>query len=196
MSYLRDLYFGCFQTAKRHSYNSCSILKLIFSSFHEVVYPVGMTTNRSCFTRIIGHNSLTVHKICTKFDSRIRLWTPFPCAKFQDYQSMHLHFIAIFASVRKDEEKKNETFGCSYLGNGWSDFLQIWNVDSPSWWATLQQIWLQSNKGSPRYKGVKMTFSFFLSIYSRCGAPASWAIRHTIVCLDISITSTPANFIL
>ena len=30
-----------------------------------------------------------------------------------------------------------------------------------------------------------MTFSFFLSIYSRCGAPASWAARHTIVCLDL-----------
>ena len=30
-----------------------------------------------------------------------------------------------------------------------------------------------------------MTFSFFLSIYSRCGAPASWALRHTTVCFDI-----------
>ena len=30
-----------------------------------------------------------------------------------------------------------------------------------------------------------MTFSFFLSIYSRCGAPASWAARHSIVCLDL-----------
>ena len=30
-----------------------------------------------------------------------------------------------------------------------------------------------------------MTFSFFLSIYSRCGVPASWAARHTTVCLDI-----------
>ena len=29
-----------------------------------------------------------------------------------------------------------------------------------------------------------MTFSFFLSIYSRCGALASWAARHTTVCLD------------
>ena len=29
-----------------------------------------------------------------------------------------------------------------------------------------------------------MTFSFFLSIYSRCDAPASWAARHTTVCLD------------
>ena len=32
-----------------------------------------------------------------------------------------------------------------------------------------------------------MTFSFFLSIYSRCGAPASWAARHTTVCLDKSL---------
>ena len=120
----------------------------------------------------------------------MRLWTSFLCAKFQGNRSTRLCFIAIFASVRKDEEeKKNEekkkrNVGCSYLGNGLSDFLQIWNVDSPSWRATLQQIWFQSDKLSPRYKSVKMTFSFFLSIYSRCGAPASWAVQHTIVCLD------------
>ena len=34
-----------------------------------------------------------------------------------------------------------------------------------------------------------MTFSFFLSIYSRCGAPASWAARHTTVCLDLLLLS-------
>ena len=106
---------------------------------------------------------------------------------------MRLLVIAIFASVRKDVEeekktkKKQRNFGHSYLGNGLSDFLQIWNVDSPSWRATLQQIWFQSDEVSPRYKCVKMTFSFFLSIYSRCGAPASWAARHTIVCLDTYI---------
>ena len=32
---------------------------------------------------------------------------------------------------------------------------------------------------------MKIAFSFFLLIYSRCGAPASWAARHTIVCLDV-----------
>ena len=32
---------------------------------------------------------------------------------------------------------------------------------------------------------MKMTFSFFLSIYSRCGAPASWAARYTTMCLDL-----------
>ena len=90
-----------------------------------------------------------------------------------------------FCRCAKDEEQeKKRNFGRSYLGNGFSDFLQIWNVDSPSWRATLQQIWFQSDKLSPRYKSVKMTFSFFLQIYSRCGAPASWAARHTTVCLD------------
>ena len=43
----------------------------------------------------------------------------------------------ILQSVRKEEveeknEEKNPDFGRSYLGNGWSDFLQIWNVDSPT----------------------------------------------------------------
>ena len=51
---------------------------------------------------------------------------------------MHLHFIAIFASVRKGEEEKinkekNQNFGRLNLGNGWSDFLQIWYVDSSNW---------------------------------------------------------------
>ena len=150
-----------------------------------------MTTNRSCFTRIIGHNSLTVHPIYTKFDNRIRPWTPFLCAKFQGDRSTRLRFIAIFASVRKHARGRRRNFGCSYLGNGLCDFLQIWNVDSPSWrrgWRatlTLQQIRIRYHRGT-NYKGMKMTFSFFLSIYPRCGAPASWAARHTIVCLNVT----------
>ena len=41
----------------------------------------------------------------------------------------------ILQRVRKVEEKneeKNPNFGRSYLGNGWSDFLPIWYVDSPT----------------------------------------------------------------
>ena len=43
----------------------------------------------------------------------------------------------IVQSVRKEVEeektkKKNPNFGCSYLGNGWSAFLKIWNMDSPT----------------------------------------------------------------
>ena len=126
----------------------------------------------------------------------MRLWTPFLCAKFQGDRSTRLLVIAIFASVRKDEEeeekkkkktkKKKRNFGRSYLGNGLSDFLQIWNVDSPSWRETLQQIWFQSDKPSPRYKSVKMTFSFFLSIYSRvCMARQLLGPHDTLPCVLI-----------
>ena len=93
----------------------------------------------------------------------------------------------ILRSVR-NEEKLKRNFVRSYLGNGWSDFLHIWYVDSPNRAARLQQIWSQSEKGSQSYIGVKIAFSFFLLIYSRCGAPTSWAARHTTVCLDHSIT--------
>ena len=84
---------------------------------------------------------------------------------------------------KKKTKKLKRNVVRSYLGNGWSDFLQIWYVDYPNWAARLQQIWFQSDKGSQSYIGVKIAFSFFLLIYSRCGAPASWAARH-IVCLD------------
>ena len=62
-----------------------------------------------------------MHRISTKFDARIRLWTPFLCAKFHGDRSTRLLLIAIFASVRKDEEekkkrrKKKRNFGSSYL---------------------------------------------------------------------------------
>ena len=46
--------------------------------------------------------------MCTKVDAKIRRWTPFLCAKFQGDRSTHFLVIAIFASVRKDEEEKNE----------------------------------------------------------------------------------------
>ena len=94
--------------------------------------------------------------------------------------------------MKKKTKKLKRNFVRSYLGNGWSDFLQIWYVDYPNWAARLQQIWFQSDKGSQSYIGVKIVFSFFLLIYSRCGAPASWAARHTIVCLDISNQKQPS----
>ena len=52
----------------------------------------------------------------------------------------------ILRSVQNEdegEEKKKKTKKLkrnsvrSYLGNGWSDFLQIWYVDSPNWAAHL-----------------------------------------------------------
>ena len=48
----------------------------------------------------------------------------------------------ILRSVRNEDEKEKtkklkRNFVRSYLGNGWSDFLQIWYVDSPNGAARL-----------------------------------------------------------
>ena len=45
----------------------------------------------------------------------------------------------ILPSVRNEDEEEKKTkklkrnFVRSYLGNGWTDFLQIWYVDFPNW---------------------------------------------------------------
>ena len=38
---------------------------------------------------------------------------------------------------KKKTKKLKRNVVRSYLGNGWSDFLQIWYVDSPNWAARL-----------------------------------------------------------
>ena len=38
---------------------------------------------------------------------------------------------------KKKTKKLKRNFVRSYRGNGWSDFLQIWYVDSPNWAARL-----------------------------------------------------------
>jgi len=40
---------------------------------------------------------------------------------------------------------------------------------------------------------VKFAFLFFLLITHWCGAPASWAARHTTVCLDIFLIVKTQN---
>ena len=100
---------------------------------------MGVTDVRPFFTQIIGHNSVNVRWIPTEVGTEIHLNEPFKCTKFQPNRSMHLCFMVDFAKVceKKKKTKKSPNFGRSYLGNSWSDFLQIWNVDSPIWLARL-----------------------------------------------------------
>ena len=116
MLYLDGLYLDSFQTTKRHSYDSYSIYIAIFSSFLQAVYPVGVTDLRHYFTQIIGHNSVTVHRIPTKLGTEIHLNEPFKCAKFQPDTSTHSCFMADFAKCakirsrrRKKRRKKSQT---------------------------------------------------------------------------------------
>ena len=65
--------------------------------------------------------------------------SPLSVPNFSPIQARIHVLLWILQSVRKEEvegekkmKKKNPNFGRSYLGNGWSDFLQIWYVDSPT----------------------------------------------------------------
>ena len=66
---------------------------------------------------------------------RFALMSPLSVPNFSPIGARIRVLWRILQSVRKEEEKveeKNPNFGRSYLGNGWSDFLQIWNVDFPT----------------------------------------------------------------
>ena len=56
-----------------------------------------------------------------KLGSKMCPYTPLLCAKFRGNQILRSNCMAVFVSVRKDEEKKNKEakpiFEVSYLGN-------------------------------------------------------------------------------
>ena len=62
--------------------------------------------------------------------------SPLSVPNFSPIQARIRVLLRILQSVRKEEEveeeEKNPNFGRSYLGNGWSDCLHIWYVDSPT----------------------------------------------------------------
>jgi len=89
---------------------------------------------------------------------------------------------------RKKQRNLNETLGaCISKTAGAISFK--YSIGLPTWQISLQQIWLNSGMRSWSYIGVKIMFSFFLSIYSQCSAPTSWATRHNTVCLDTNLLS-------
>jgi len=104
VSYFCGLFLDSFQTTKRHSYYVYSIYMPIFNSILEAIYPVGVTTNRSCFMQTISHNSRNNQQICTKVGTEICFNAPVLCTTFHLDSSMHSSFIVIFLSVWKDEE--------------------------------------------------------------------------------------------
>ena len=98
-----------FKPQKKHSYDSYSIYIVIFSSFLQGVYPVGVTDLRPYFTRIIAHNSVNVHRIPTKRVTEIRCNAPFKCANFQLDWSTNLCSMTDFAKCAKSR-RKNPNF--------------------------------------------------------------------------------------
>ena len=77
-------------------------------------------------------------------------------------------------------KKFTRNFECSYLGNGYSDFLQIESVVGHTQWLLLQN---QLDKRSGSYMHAKI-----VSIYPQCGQLTSWVAL--TVCLDLGMQST------
>ena len=98
-----------------------------------------MTDHRPYFTQIIGHNSVNFHRIPTNVGTEI---LPLSVPNFNPIRvRIRVVLWRILRSVRNEEEKTKKlkrNFVRSYLGNGGSEFLQIWYVDSPNWPARLQ----------------------------------------------------------
>jgi len=78
----------------------------------------------------------------------------------------------------------------SYLGIGWRDLLQIWNVDSPSSGASLQHVWSNSGKWSQSYVGVKITF-FGVPVNVLTGWRDGFLGRTTHYCVSWSVKFLP-----
>ena len=103
---------------------------------------MGVTGLRTYFTQIIAHTSVNFHRIPTNVGTEIRLNEHFNCAKCQPDPSTNSCFMADFCEVcemkmKKKAKKFKRYVVRSYLGNGWSELLQIWYVDSPNWPALL-----------------------------------------------------------
>ena len=63
--------------------------------------------------------------------------SPLSVPNFSPFRARIRVLWRILRSLRNEEEKLKRNFVCSYLGNGWSDFIHIWCVDSLCWLAPL-----------------------------------------------------------
>ena len=80
---------------------------------------------------------MPIYFIPATIGTEMCLYTPLLCTKLQGNRILRSCFIAVFVSVRKEEEKYEEKkpqetkpiFEVAYLGNTLSDFAQIWNME-------------------------------------------------------------------
>ena len=121
----------------------------------------------------------------------MRLYTPLLCATFQGDRIWRSRFIAVFVSVRKEEEnmKKNEETK-PILKSHISGTLEAISLKFGMWSAEVGGSVHSKHRlvSSKQHRATKVRKLRFLSSYQYthgCYAPASWAARHTTVCLDI-----------
>ena len=125
----------------------------------------------------------------------MHLCTPLLCAKFQGNRIWRSHFIAVFVSVQKEEEKNPKKLS-QFLKSHISGTLEVISLKFGMWSAEVEGSVHSKNRlvSSRQHRDTEVRKLHFLSScqYTHgCCAPASWAARHTTVCLDMySICAT------
>ena len=133
---------------------------------------------------------MPVYHIPAKVDTEMHLYLPLLCANFQGNWILRSRFIAVFVSVRKEEEKKTKKLS-QFLKLHISGTLEAISLKF-GMWSTEVGVNVHSKNLLVLSRQHRVTevrkFRFLSSCqYTHgCCAPASWAARHTTVCLDSS----------
>jgi len=178
-----NLLLNFFQLTKGLRLNSYPVSLQIFSSLPLAVNPVGLTTYWCYFSWIIVYNLVTIYSITTKIWYLVA-----PLSRLSVYQISRpsdnsFVFYSNFHTFMKRRKKNSAKFWRFISRKRLAWFS--WNV---RWWRWPAFPVLKSFsfiKVSRSYVYVKITLLFFLLITHECGVPASWAARHTTVCLDL-----------
>jgi len=119
----------------------------------------------------------------------MRLYSAFKCTKFQG--NWTFVFYNNFQTLTKRRKKKRSPANFRRFISrkppvqfSWNLKCEIWNVRWWHWLAFPLQKSFDFIKVSWSYVYVKIALLFFLLITHGYGTPASWATRHTTVCLD------------
>ena len=121
----------------------------------------------------------------------MRLYTPLQCTTFQDNRIWRSRFIAVFVSVRKEEENKKEKTKklSQFLKSHISGTLEAISLKFGMWsteggGSVHSKNSLVSSRQHRATEVRKLRFLSSCQYTHGCYAPASWAARHTTVCLD------------
>ena len=128
----------------------------------------------------------------------MRLYTPLLCAKFQGNRILRSRFIAVCISVRKEEEKLEEKktkklskFLMSHISGKLEAISLKFGMWSPEGGGSVHSknrlVSLRQHRAT---EVRKLRFLSSCQYTYGCCAPASWAARHTTVCLDLSFLLT------
>ena len=131
--------------------------------------------------------------VCLLYSSQIwhsdaPLYPPSVC-KCQGNRILHSHFIVVFVSVRKEEEKKRKKLS-HFLKSHISGTLEAISLQFGMWSTEVGGSVHSKNRLvlSRQHRATEVQKCVFvLPVNILTGvAPASWAARHTTMCLDTS----------